>query len=175
MSEHSIENAGAAPNVSFSGLHGHFARRQLNLGDFAGDQAGLEQAGPYVADYIIESTIAQEGRTTFAETDVLSRLNRLGTVRRESRVGFTQIARPAFWKQAEEAAGKVPEIRLLQALIADMREKSPDATFLAENVLLVYGSLEHPSSEQLLRQAQEVKTATTANAIGRQVLSGRPA
>jgi hypothetical protein len=172
MAEHSTENAGALPNVSFSGLHGYFARRELNLGDFAGDQAGLEQAGPYVADFIIEETTARAGQPTFEEIRVRRQRDQLAMVRRDSRAGFAQIARPAFQKRAQEAAAEVPEIRLLQTLIADMHEKSPDATFLAENVLLVYGSLKHPSSEQLLRQAHEAKAT---NAIGRRVLSSRPA
>lgn len=172
MAEHTAENAGNSPNVSFSGLYAYFARHQLNLADFAGDQAGLEQAGPYVADYIIESVIAREGQATFAEEVVLRQLARVGEVRRESRLGFTQIVRPAFWKQAGESAAEVPEIRLLQALIADMQEKSPDATFLAENVLVVYGSLKHPSGEQLLEQGRETKTA---GALGRQALSSRSA
>lgn len=171
MAEHTPANADSLPSPNFSNLYSYFTRHQLNLGDFAGDQAGLEQGGPYVADFIIELTIAREGQTTFAEEVVLQQLARLSQARWESRAGFTRIARPAFWQRAVESAAEVPEIRLLQALIADMHEKSPDATFLAENVLVVYGSLKHPSSEQLLQQARQINTAST---IGKQALSSRP-
>lgn len=174
MAEHSTENTGALPEVGFSELYSYFARHQLNLSDYAGDQAGLEQGGPYIADFIIETTISREGQATFTEDVVLHRLALLGEVRRESRVGFKQLARPEFWKQASESAAEVPEIRLLQMLIADMHKKSPDATFLAESVLMVYGSLKHPSGEQLLRQARALKTGnTTTTTLGRQALSSR--
>lgn len=170
MVEHTLANADSLPNPNFSSLYSYFARHQLNLGDFTGDQAGLEQGGPYVADYIIELAITREGKATFAEEVVLQQLARVSQARRESRAGFARIARPAFWQQAVESAAEVPEIRLLQTLIADMHDKSPDAIFLAENVLVVYGSLKHPSSEQLLQQTRQVNLANT---IGKQALSSR--